>query len=182
MWAYDQLNPTQLGLLKQRILVLDGDVDQAMGRYVNEALLRLQADGSPPITVKITSGGGDVMVGLDIYDFLTHYPGEVTGVVLGFASSMAAVILQACKERRCARHARILIHHVSRTNVSLDTLRSKKRTTETREDLERSQARIYEILRERSGQSLPAIRRQCALDVQMPAKEAKAFGLIDKII
>jgi len=182
MWKNDALDDVQKDLLNHNIIVIGGDIDDDTAFYVRESLIRLMGKGSPAVKILITSLGGLASVGLDIYDMLTIYPGETTAVVHAFAYSTAAVILQACKKRTAARHSKILIHHVSSSEVSLDILRDSKRTAKEREELEKMQARIYKILCEKTKLSMAKIKKECARDRAMDAEEALKFGLIDEII
>lgn len=182
MWKNDKLDDVQKGLLEKNIIDISGEIDVDTAFYVREALMRLVAKGSPDIKILITSDGGHVFVGLDVYDLLRNYSGATEGVVYGFARSMAAVILQACKKRIALRHANILIHHIAKTEVSLDILRDKRRTERLRDELEKNQERMYKILVDRTGRKVGEIKRECAKDREMSAEEALEFGLIDEII
>ena len=176
------LTKTQRRLLGRGIIELKGDIVPETAYYVRDAITLLVASGSPDIEVWITSGGGDVDVGLDIYDMLRLYSGKVTGKVIGYARSMAVVILQACDQRQCARHARILIHHIRQVEVSLDTMRDRKAMAGLIKESEQIQQRISRILANRTGRSIAEIRRACVREYDMFAQEAKKFGLIDRII
>ncbi|MEK7576131.1 MAG: ATP-dependent Clp protease proteolytic subunit, partial [Patescibacteria group bacterium] len=70
MWKHDNLDEVQLGLLKKNILAIGGEIDPPNAIYVREALLRLTAAGSPEITINITSDGGEVDIGLAIFDMI----------------------------------------------------------------------------------------------------------------
>ncbi len=159
-----------------------GEIDLEAYLYVRAAIVYLQSKNSPPIDVMISSGGGRVFYGLLIYDLLRLYEGKLVGVVYDIAGSMAAIILQACDVRTCSKHSRVLIHHVSSNEVSLDELRSPKRLAKLREDMERNQDLLYAILAEKTGQPIPVIRRECAKDRPLNAEEALKFHLIDKIV
>ena len=182
MWPHNKLDEVQRGLLEQNIIEIGGDINEDMAFYVREALLRLVGKGSPSIKVLITSNGGSVRYGLDIHDGLKYYAGEKTGVVQGIAKSMAAVVLQACQKRHSLRHSWLLIHHVSTTEVSLDSLRDPAKMAKIKEDAETDQARIYKILSDRTGHNVDEISAECAKNQQMNAEEALSFGLIDEII
>ncbi len=169
-------------LLRENIINIKAEVNPAMASYIRDAITILTTRSSPPCKLMITSGGGDVNVGLHIYDMIACYPSPVVGLVLGYACSMAAVILQACTRRLCLPHSRILIHHISRRNVNLDVMRSKRKLANVLEIMERDQKHLYRILAERSRKSISEIRKACARDEDMDAEEALAFGLIDEIV
>jgi len=181
MWKNDGLDKVQLKLLEKKIIIIHGEIDGSMAMYVREALLRLTSQGNPPVIVKITSKGGNVRIGLDIYDMLRSYSGELTGIVHGFADSMAGVILQACRKRVAMRHATMLLHHISTSEVSLDTLRDWRKTKKVRGDMEKSQRMIYKVLSDRTGRSIREIREVCAKEQSMDAREALRFHFIDEI-
>ncbi len=176
------LSRVQADLLKKNIIDLQGDVDGDMVLYVHDALAELIAKGSPNIDVLISSGGGKVLAGLDICDLLRFYKGKKTGIILCYAKSMAAIILQVCDKRLCAKHARVLIHHINGGSFTLDQLRSKKTMKAIKRGMERDQAQLYSILAEKTGQSRKKIVKACRKDRDMSAREALKFGLIDEII
>lgn len=176
------LNNVDAGLLKNRIIDLKGEMENEMADYVRECLKILKSENNPDIIVEISSGGGSVRVGLTIYDMLRLYPGKKTGKVIGAAHSMAAVVLQACNKRLCAKHAQMMIHHISQSSVSLDTLRSKKRIKETLDSMEEDQKFIYEVLCKSTGQNRATIKKVCSEEKYMTAEEAMQFGLVDKVI
>lgn len=172
----------KMGLLRQKTISLDSEVNGRMVEYVQASLQALAGQNNPPLTVCITSHGGDVMAGLDIYDMLSTYPSPITGIVVSYAQSMAAVILQACSKRMSYRHARIMIHHISSRQISLDVLRSGQRLGEVHRDMEKMQGRIYTILSMMTGQTIRRVSAVCKLDKNMTAQEALEFGLIDEIV
>ena len=170
--------------LPEPIIDIVGEIDDDMFFYVRNAIEYLRGLGSPPVTVHITSGGGDVISGLDIYDLLRLYPNEVTTVVVSRAASMGALILQAASpgKRLCTEHSYVLIHHIWNNRISLDQLRSESEMKKFRDNLEKSQARLYKILREKTGQSLPKIKITCKKDQYLDSEESLDFGLVDEII
>jgi len=179
-----QLTEPQMALLKCLVPAIDivGDVNSNMLAYVRTAVRYLRSTGSPAIDVFITSPGGSVDAGLDIYDELRLYSGRKTATINDKAASMGAIILQACEVRRCALHSHVLIHHISTGRVTLDTLRSPKKLDEMRKRMEKDQSRLDTILAHRTGKTKVEIRRACAKDEFMNAGEALAFNLIDEIV
>ncbi len=179
-----EMNELRNSLLEQNIINIDSWIDLTVEPYVHSATLRLQVKKCPDVQVLISSDGGSEMMGLHIYDLLRLYPGKEVGKVLTYARSIAAIILQACDQRICARHARIRIHNVRARGevLSFDRMRSSKEVAKLLAELEKGQVLVDDILMKRTGQSLKEIRRVCKRDRDMTAQEAKDFGLIDEII
>jgi ATP-dependent Clp protease protease subunit len=157
------------------------DIDWACYSRVRDSLTILAARQSPRIKLLIDSAGGGVAAGLSIYDALMSYSGGIDGFVIGRANSMAAILLQACKNRSCARHGSVLIHHVISENVSLDDLTSAARLQRLRRGAQEDQQRLYRILSSRTQKPVSEIRKTCRKDYAMTSEEALAFGLIDEI-
>jgi ATP-dependent Clp protease protease subunit len=167
--------------LAVRKILITGEINYEMARYVDEAIEQLTIDGSPEIEVIITSNGGDVDMGLHIFDLIDTYAGATRGRVVSFARSMGAVILQACTTREAVRHAKILIHHISRRQVSLDTLTDPKKLEELISGMQTTQEKLYKILAGRTGKNREEIVKACLPDADMTSEEALAFGLISAI-
>lgn len=167
--------------LKEPLIVVGGEITKNLYRETLEKLLYLTSKNSPSVTIVINSSGGEVSSGFAIYDAIRLYQGATTALVMNQASSMAAVVLQACHNRYCAKHANILIHYC-RSLVALDELTSKKVLKEKIASLTKSQKMVDDILALRTGQSVSKIREVCRLNKSMTAEEALDFGLIDKIV
>ncbi len=184
MATVSKLTDAQIELLKQNPPMIDifGDINRDTFFYVRRALLYLKTKGSPNIDVIISSPGGNVTTGLDIYDLLRLYPGKISALIHDQAASMGAIILQACDIRRCAKHSSVLIHHISRKEITLDVLRSEEKRNELIEEMEKNQNQLYEILQLRTKKEISEIRKECEKDKYMNAEEAREFGLIDEIV
>ena len=176
-----RLNAIATGLLSKNVIALGGDVNGSMVTHVYKCLAILEGRGSPDIEIRIFTNGGGVGAGLDIYDAVKRYTGRKTGVVYAYARSMGAIILQACDERVCLKHATVLIHHVNMQSISLDVIEDRKRFTKLRQQMWADQKALYAILMRRTGKSEKEIRDTCKKDVDMTAREAREFGLIDRI-
>jgi len=169
-------------LLEKNQLLLMGEVDKRMFEYVYEATQLLIAKGSPEIEISITSNGGSVDFGLDIYDLLRLYTGSKVITIISIAASMGAIIVQACNKRKVAQHAKVLIHYVSRRNINLSQLKDPEELGKIIKDLEGSQNRLEAILVEKTKKPVDIIQAECKKDHPMTAEEALAFGLVDEII
>jgi len=180
----EKLSSLQLDLLEKGIIDLRGEVEDSMFEYVRECVGLLSLEDNPPIHVKITSEGGSVVSGLFIYDLLRLYPGHKTGVVIGFARSIAAVILQACDKREAAKNSLLLIHGVKigMRGVPLDEICDNKEFRKKLENSRAAQEQIYLILKSKTKKSKSDVVALCKEDRDLLAKEALAFGLIDEII
>jgi ATP-dependent Clp protease, protease subunit len=168
-------------LLDKKIISIDGDINSEMASYVSEAIRELAIMDSPDIDIWINTSGGDVELGLYIYDMINTYKGKTHGKVISFARSMGVIILQACTTRESCNHANILIHHISRRQVSMDVLQNPKRIKELLSKMKEPQERLYVILEQRTKKSRAEIIKACASDTDMSAVDAQKFGLIAKI-
>ena len=167
-------------LLSKNIIRIPDEINGKVVVYIEEALNELYTRDSPGITVLISSGGGSVVSGLNIYDLLRLYPGKKTGLVVCAAFSMAAVILQACDERFATTHARILVHNI-KSEIKLDDMRDEEKFKDFITRMEDQQLMKYLIVSKRSGKSLEEVREKFAEDKPIYSEKALAFGLIDGI-
>ena len=167
-------------LLSQRRVFLNGRVDDKSAHGLIGKLLFLdQVDPETPIVLYINSGGGVVTSGLAIYDVMEHVRPPVYTVCVGHAESMAAVLLSAgAKGHRYALpNARVMIHqphHVISGQTTEILIKSKK--------AERTRRSLADILRKHTDKSAAEIADALERDTYMSAKEAVAFGIVDKEI
>lgn len=175
------LSDLYLALLAKNIVLVEGEVNEEMLERIRQSLIILEARESPEIEVRITSDGGKTMVGLQICDLLHNYPGKKTGVVYSCARSAGAIILQACDDRVCLPHSVVLIHHVLVEQISLDTLQNKRAMQKLQQLMLADQKAVYTLLVNRTGRTTADVRAACRKDADMTAREALAFGLIDRI-
>ncbi|NCN07901.1 hypothetical protein GW933_04455 [Candidatus Falkowbacteria bacterium] len=188
MWKYDSIDPIRESLLFRHILDLSGPVDEEMAKYVHEAMIILQTEGNPDIRIMITSNGGNVDVGLCIYDLIKNYPGHVTGTVTTFCRSVAMAILQACDYRLAYFHAHLKIHDVlvdvnklEASNV-LNPRAFAKFMEQLVQGVKKDSQRINNIYVKCSGQSKKSISQISKAGQDLSAEEALAYGLIDEIV
>ncbi len=167
-------------LLKDRIIFLSGEVNDATASLVVAQLLFLDSeDPDADINLYINSPGGSVTAGMAIYDTMKYTKADVSTICVGMAASMGAFLLSAgAKGKRFALpHSEIMIHQPlggtqgQATDILIHT-----------ERLLRMKGTLNELLAEHTGQSLDVIQRDTERDNFMTAEEALKYGLVDKIV
>ncbi len=167
-------------LLKDRIIMLGTDVNDDVANIIVAQLLFLESqDSEKDIKLYINSPGGSVTAGLAIYDAMQYVKPDVQTICMGMAASMGAVLLAGgAKGKRFALpNAEIMIHQPlggfqgQATDIKIHADRIMK----VKESLNG-------ILAKHTGQSLKTIEKDVERDNFLVAEEAKAYGLIDKVI
>ncbi len=167
-------------LLKDRIIMVSGEVTDDMANAVIAQLLFLVAqDSEKDIYMYINSPGGSVSAGLAIYDTMNFVNSDVQTIVLGMAASMASILSTAgAKGKRFALpNSEILIHQPLGG--------AQGQSTEIQiaaEHILKTRNLINKILAKCSGQDIKTIDRDTERDNFMSAEEAVKYGLIDKIM
>ena len=167
-------------LLKDRIIFLDDEVNEATASLVVAQLLFLESeDPDKDINLYINSPGGIITAGFAIYDTMQYVKPDVSTICVGMAASMGAFLLAAgAKGKRYALpNAEIMIHQPlgGAQGQASDIQIHAEHILRTKEKLNR-------ILAENTGQSLETITRDTDRDNFMTAQEAAAYGLIDKVV
>ena len=164
-------------LLKDRIVMLSGPIDDAVANSVIAQLLFLDAqDPDKDIYLYINSPGGSVSAGLAIFDTMNFINADVQTIVIGMAASMGAFLLAAGEKgkRYALPNAEVMIHQPlggaqgQATEIEI----AAKHILKTRDTLNK-------ILAERTGQTLKVIARDTDRDNYMSAEEAVKYGLVD---
>ena len=167
-------------LLKDRIVMLSGPIDDAVANSVIAQLLFLDAqDPDKDIYLYINSPGGSVSAGLAIFDTMNFINADVQTIVIGMAASMGAFLLAAGEKgkRYALPNAEVMIHQPlggaqgQATEIEI----AAKHILKTRDTLNK-------ILAERTGQTLKDIARDTDRDNYMSAEEAVKYGLVDAIM
>ena len=167
-------------LLKDRIIMLSGEVNDQMANTVIAQLLFLDAqDSKKDIYMYINSPGGSVTAGLAIMDTMNFVKADVQTIAMGMAASMASVLLSSgTKGKRFALpNSTVLIHQPSggaqgqQTEIEI-----------VAEEILKTRDRLNKILADNSGQDIETIKKDTERDNYMTAQEAKDYGLIDDIM
>ena len=167
-------------LLKERIIFLNGPIDDGVASLVCSQLLFLESENpSKDISMYINSPGGIVTSGLAIYDTMEYIRPEASTVCMGQAASMGSLLLTAgaSGKRFSLPNARIMTHQPSggfqgqATDIEIHAKEIL--------DLRRRLNGIYE---KHSGKTIKQIEKIMDRDTFMTAEDAKAFGLIDQVV
>ncbi len=169
-------------LLKDRIVMLDTDVNEHTASLIVAQLLFLEAeDSNRDIYFYINSPGGSVTAGMAIYDTMQFIKPDVSTIVMGQACSMGSLLAQAgaAGKRKILPNARHMIHQPSggargqATDMQIqveEILKMKKVLTE-----------IY-VSHNSKGKTFGQLEHDMERDKFMSAKEALEYGLVDEIV
>jgi ATP-dependent Clp protease protease subunit len=170
---------TRLGV--ERILFLGQEVSDGVANSLVAQMLYLDSeDSSKPIYLYINSPGGSVTAGLAIYDTMQYVKSDVVTICVGLAASMGAFLLAAgTKGKRLALpHSRIMIHQPL---GGTSQRQASDIEIEAREIL-RIKDMLNQALADMCDQTLEKVTKDTDRDYFMSAEEAKAYGLIDRVI
>ncbi|HJA46498.1 MAG TPA: ATP-dependent Clp endopeptidase proteolytic subunit ClpP [Candidatus Limosilactobacillus excrementigallinarum] len=167
-------------LLKDRIIMLSGPIEDDMANSIVAQLLFLDAqDSTKDIYLYINSPGGVVTSGMAIYDTMNFIKADVQTIVIGMAASMASVLVSSgAKGKRFGLpHSQVLIHQPSGGAQGQQTEIEIAAT-----EILKTRKMINEILAENSGQPIEKINQDTERDHYLTAQEAVDYGLLDGIM
>jgi ATP-dependent Clp protease protease subunit len=169
-------------LLKDRVVMLNGAVEDHMANLIVSQLLFLESENpDKDITLYINSPGGVITAGMSIYDTMQYIKPDVTTVVMGQACSMGSFLAQAGapNKRYVLPNSRTMIHQPSggargmQSDIEIqykEITHMKKRLTE-----------LY-VKHNNKGKTYADFERDMDRDTFMTAQEAVDYGLADKVI
>ena len=167
-------------LLKDRVVFLRGEVNQALANSIVAQLLFLEMeDPDADICLYINSPGGSVTAGMAIYDTMQYIKPQVRTVCIGMAASMGAFLLMAgAKGKRCALpNSEVMIHQ------PLGGAQGQATDVQIRAEwLLKTKEKMIRMKAEMTGQPEEVIRRDLERDHFLTAEEALSYGIIDEII
>ena len=166
-------------LLKNRIILLSGEIDDILANSVVAQILYLDSLNHDDISLYINSPGGSVTAGMAIYDTMNFVKSDVSTICIGMAASMGAFLLSSGKKgkRFALENSEIMIHQPlgggqgQATDVSIMANR-----------LIKVKKRINQILSNNTNQPLEKVEKDTERDYFLDPQEALEYGLIDKII
>ena len=167
-------------LLKDRIIFIGTEIDDTIANLIIAQLLFLEGeDPEKDIQIYINSPGGIVSAGLAIYDTMQYVRPDKQTLCMGQASSMAALLLAAGTpgKRHSLPHARIMIHQ------PLGGFQGQATDIEIHaREILKSREMLGELLAKHTGQPIKKIQQDTERDNFMTPEEAKAYGIIDKVV
>ena len=168
-------------LLKEHIIFLGSDIDEAVANVVVAELLYLESeDPDREISIYINSPGGSITAGLAIYDTMHFIRPDIVTICMGQAASMAAILLAAgTKGKRFSLpNSRILIHQPSVEGIAGQATDVKIYD----EELLRTRNLLSRILSELTGQPFEKMDRDVERDFILSPLQAVDYGLIDSVL
>ena len=166
-------------LLKERIILLSGEIDDNVANTIVAELLYLDSLGHDDISLYINSPGGSITAGMAIFDTMNFIKSDVSTICIGMAASMGAFLL-ACGtqgKRFALPNSEVMIHQPlggaqgQATEIKIAAERILK-----------SREKLNSILADRCKKDIKIIEVDTERDNFMDAEEALEYGLVDKII
>ena len=166
-------------LLKNRIIFINGEIDDTLSNLVVAQLLYLDSLNHEDISIYINSPGGSVTSGLAIYDTMNFIKSNVSTICYGICASMAALLLSSGHKgkRYILPNADVMIHQV--VGRSEGQASDIKIATDRILDLKN---RLNTILSKNTNKHIKTIEKDTDRDNYLNANEALEYGLVDKII
>ena len=166
-------------LLKDRIIILSGEIDDNLANSIVAQLLYLDSLNHDPINLYINSPGGSITAGMAIYDTMNYIKSKVSTICIGMAASMAAFLLSSGEKgmRFILPNGEVMIHQPlgGAQGQATEIKIAAERILKLKEKLNK-------ILSENTGQSLEKIQNDTERDYFLSSCEALEYGLVDKIL
>jgi len=167
-------------LLKDRIIMLDTDVNQTSASLIVAQMLFLESENpAKPINFYINSPGGSVTAGMSIYDTMQFIKSPVHTIVLGQAASMGSLLAQAGEpgKRKILPNARHMIHQ------PLGGMQGQASDVEIQaKELVRWKKVLTDIYVKHTGKAYEELEKDMDRDNYMTAQEAVDYGLADTVV
>lgn len=166
-------------LLKDRIIILTGEITDDSANVVVAQLLYLDSINHDDISLYINSPGGSITAGFAIYDTMNYIKSDVCTICLGMAASMGAFLLSCGTKgkRYCLPNSEVMIHQPlggasgQATEIKIAA-----------ERILRLKTKLNNILACNTNQSLEIIEHDTERDYFLSAEESLNYGLVDSIL
>ena len=166
-------------LLKDRIIILNGEISDNNANTVVAELLYLDSINNDDISLYINSPGGSITAGMAIFDTMNFIKSDVSTICVGMAASMAAFLLATGKKgkRFILPNAEVMIHQplggvqgqATEIKIAAERILKLKR-------------KLNKILAEATGKDITKIDKDTERDYFMDSNEALKYGIVDKIL
>ena len=166
-------------LLKDRIIIISGEINDEMSNTIVATLLYLDSLNHDDISIYINSPGGVITSGMAIYDTMNFIKSEVSTICIGMAASMAAILLSSgCKGKRyILPNGEVMIHQpLGGANGQATEIRIAA------ERILKLKDKLNKILASNTSKDLKEIEVDTERDYFMDAEEALKYGIVDKIL
>lgn len=166
-------------LLKDRIIILSGEITDASANIVVGELLYLDSLNHDDISLYINSPGGSITSGMAIYDTMNFIKSDVSTICVGMAASMGAFLLSSGSKgkRCCLPNSEVMIHQPLGG--------AEGQATEIKivaERILKLKDKLNTILSKNTGKRLEKVEKDTERDHFLNAKEALDYGIVDKIL
>ena len=166
-------------LLKDRIILLNGEIDDNLSNSIVAQLLFLDSQNNNDISLYINSPGGSITAGMAIYDTMNFIKSDVSTICIGMSASMAAFLLSSGKKgkRYILPNAEVMIHQPLGG--------AQGQATEIKIAAERIlklKKKLNEILQKNTNQPLEKIENDTERDYFLSSSEAIEYGIVDTLI
>ncbi len=166
-------------LLKDRIILLSGEIDDNLASVVVSELLYLDSINHDDISLYINSPGGSITAGMAIMDTMNFIKSDVATICLGMAASMGAFLLSCGKKgkRYILPNAEVMIHQpLGGVNGQATEIKI------VAERILKLRDKLNQILANNTGKDLETIKKDTERDYFLDSKESLAYGIVDKIL
>ena len=166
-------------LLKDRIIMLSGEINDTTSNIIVSELLYLDSLNNNDISIYINSPGGSVTAGMAIYDTMNFIKSDVSTICVGMAASMAAFLLSSGEKgkRYCLPNSEVMIHQPlggcegQATEIKIAAERILK-----------LKDKLNKLLSNNTGQNIKKVSKDTERDHFLSAEEALNYGIIDEIL
>lgn len=166
-------------LIDNRIIFLNGEIDDESASMVVAKLLYLDSISHEDIVIYINSPGGSVTSGLMIYDTIKYLKSDVSTIGIGLSASMASILLMSGThgKRKILPHGKVMLHEISTTTGGKisDILVAATEAKKTNEILSK-------IISENSKLNYEQIKDNLNKDLWLDSNKALEYGIVDKVI
>lgn len=166
-------------LLKDRIIILSGEIDDNLSNIIVAQLLYLDSINNDDISLYINSPGGSITAGMAIYDTMNFVKSNVSTICIGMAASMGAFLLSSGEKgkRYCLPNSEVMIHQplggaqgqATEIKIAAERILKLKKN-------------LNNILSKNTGQDIKKIENDTERDYFLSSDEALNYGLVDKIL